>query len=292
MPLTPFAGFADAVPAELAGRAAVVVVVGLAVRVAGLVAVSGRWLYPGLTPQLRLGLVAVVAVATMPAAVVAAGQAAAGPAAPVLLVLGTELLVGGSLGLAVALLVSAVAAAGGMLATVAGVDWAATFTPGGGEGSGIARLCGWLGLAAFVAAGGQRLVIGGLLESCWRLPVGSLAAGLGRAAFPLPEMLVQLPAVGLSLAFALALPVLVALVATHVASAICLRTVSFTPGPGLLQTVATAVLLLGLLVGSRQWAERAGLLLLPPLEASFAAAAGPVARGGPDVVPIAEGARP
>ena len=72
MPLTPFAGFADAVPAELAGRAAVVVVVGLAVRVAGLVTVSGRWLYPGLTPQLRLGLVAVVAVATMPAAVVAA----------------------------------------------------------------------------------------------------------------------------------------------------------------------------------------------------------------------------
>ena len=259
-------------PPTLEEPATAIIVTGLALRVAGLLLVGGQRLAPGLTPQLQLGLLLVFAMAMSPAAVVAT-RSAGGPLPPLPFLLGSELLVGAGLGLAVALLLSAVAAAGGILATTAGLDWAAAFTPGGGDRPGVARLCGWLGFAAFVAAGGQRLVVGGLLESCWRLPVGRLAGALGRPDLPLADMLVQLPAVGLALAFSLALPVLVAVLTTHVTAAICLRTVSFTPGPGLLQGVAAGVLLGGLLLGSRQWSEQVGRLLVPPLEATFAAAA-------------------
>jgi flagellar biosynthesis protein FliR len=175
----------------------------------------------------------------------------------------------------VAILISAVVAAGAMLAATAGLDWAAAFTPGSEDRPGVARLCGWLGFTAFVIAGGQRMVVNGLLESCWRLPIGRLAGRFGDVEFPLAEMLIELPAVGLSLAVSLALPVLVAVLTTHVTAAICLRTVSFTAGIGLLQGVAAVVLLGGLLLGSRQWSEQAGQLLVPPLEATFAAVAAP-----------------
>jgi len=256
---------AAALPLDGPAEAGAVVAVGLACRVAGLLAVCGRWLTPGLTPQLRLGLLVVLAVAAAPTAVLAV-QHAGGDLPPLPLLLGSELLLGAGLGLAVAVIVSAVSTAGGVLASAAGLDWAAAFTPGGGDGPGVARLCGWLGLAAFVAAGGQRLVIGGLLESCWRLRVGGAATALGRGELPLADLLISLPAVALSLAMTLALPVLVAVVTTHLATAVCLRTVSWGPSPGLLQGIAGLVLLGGLLAGSRQWADQAGRLLLPPLQ--------------------------
>lgn len=251
-----------------------IVVAGLAVRVAGLLIVGGQRLYPGLTPQVRLGLLLVVAVATAPAAI-AASQPAVEPLPPLPLLFGSEFLVGAGLGIAVALLVSAVAAAGAMLAATAGLDWAAAFTPGSEDRPGVARLCGWLGFAGFVVAGGQRLVVNGLLESCWRLPIGRLVGSFDGGELPLAEMLIQLPSVGLALAVSLAFPVLVAVLTTHITAAICLRTVSFTPGIGLLQGVAAVVLLGGLLLGSRQWSEQAGQLLVPPLEATFAAVAVP-----------------
>jgi flagellar biosynthesis protein FliR len=260
-------------PASVEPTAALVVA-GLAVRVAGLLLVGGQRLYPGLTPQVRMGLLLVVAVAAAPAAI-AAGQSAVEPLPPLPLLFGSEFLVGAGLGIAVAILISAVAAAGAMLAATAGLDWAAAFTPGSEDRPGVARLCGWLGFTAFVIAGGQRMVVNGLLESCWRLPIGRLAGHFGNVEFPLAEMLIELPAVGLSLAVSLALPVLVAVLTTHVAAAICLRTVSFTAGIGLLQGVAAVVLLGGLLLGSRQWSEQAGQLLVPPLEATFAAVAAP-----------------
>jgi len=268
------APFAVALSPPLVEPAAAIVVAGLAVRVAGLMLVGGQRLYPGLTPQVGLGLLLVFAVATAPAAI-AANQSVQEPLPPLAFLFLSELLVGLGLGLAVAVVLSAVAAAGGMLAATAGLDWAAAFTPGSQDRPGVARLCGWLGLAAFVAAGGQRLVVNGLLESCWRLPIGRLAGSLGRAEFPLAELVIQLPAIGLSLAVSLALPVLVAVLTTHVIATICLRTVSFTPGIGLLQSLAAAVLLGGLLLGSRQWSEQAGQLLVPPLEATFAAVAVP-----------------
>ena len=260
-------------PASVEPTAALVVA-GLAVRVAGLLLVGGQRLYPGLTPQVRMGLLLVVAVAAAPAAI-AAGQSAVEPLPPLPLLFGSEFLVGAGLGIAVAILISAVVAAGAMLAATAGLDWAAAFTPGSEDRPGVARLCGWLGFTAFVIAGGQRMVVNGLLESCWRLPIGRLAGHFGDVEFPLAEMLIELPAVGLSLAVSLALPALVAVLTTHVTAAICLRTVSFTAGIGLLQGVAAVVLLGGLLLGSRQWSEQAGQLLVPPLEATFAAVAAP-----------------
>jgi flagellar biosynthesis protein FliR len=252
-----------------------VVIVGVLARAGGMLLAGGMRLFPGVTVGLRLGIVVVVSVAAVPAAVLATQRGAAVNSLDLIPTLIAELLVGCGLGLAVALLVSVAEMAGSMLASVAGLNWADAFTPGGSSGPGVARLCGWLGLAAFVAAGGQQAAVAGLLDSFWTLPVGQASAPGDAFGSPFLEWLIHLPAVCLGLAFAVALPVLVAVVTTHVAAAICLRSVAFTPGPGLLQGVAAVVLLGGLIAGSQQWSGGIGRVMMKPLEATFESIASP-----------------
>ena len=256
------------------------VVVGVLARIAGLLLTGGLRLFPGVPVQVQVGLLAVLGVAAVPAALLAATQAETAVAVPLMSVLATELLIGCGLGLAVALLVSVAEMAGSLLAAVAGLNWADAFTPGGSGGPGVARLCGWLGLAAFVMAGGQQMVVRGLLDSFWRLPVGT--AVTPTAVTTLLDRLVQLPSLCLGLAFAIAVPVLVAVITVHVTAAIYLRAVSLTPGPGLLQGVAAAVLLGGLIAGSHQWTAPVGRLIRAPLEATFEAV-GPASGASPDM---------
>ena len=64
-------------------------------------------------------------------------------------------------------------------------------------------------------------------------------------------------------------PILVAVITTHLTATICMRSVVVTPGPGVLQGVAAAVMLGGLIVGSQQWAGHAGDILRGPFEATF-----------------------
>lgn len=256
------------------------VVVGVLARIAGLLLTGGLRLFPGVPVQVQVGLLAVLGVAAAPAALLAATQAEIAVAVPLMPVLATELLIGCGLGLAVALLVSVAEMAGSLLAAVAGLNWADAFTPGGSGGPGVARLCGWLGLAAFVMAGGQQVAVRGLLDSFWRLPVGT--AVTPAAVTPLLDRLVHLPSLCLGLAFAIAVPVLVAVITVHVTAAIYLRAVSLTPGPGLLQGVAAAVLLGGLIAGSHQWTGPVGRLIRTPLEDTFEAV-GPASGASPDL---------
>ncbi len=256
------------------------VVVGVLTRIAGLLLTGGLRLFPGVPVQVQVGLLAVLGVAASPAALLATTQAETAVVVPIMPVLATELLIGCGLGLAVALLVSVAEMAGSLLAAVAGLNWADAFTPGGSGGPGVARLCGWLGLAAFVMAGGQQVAVRGLLNSFWRLPVGT--AVTPAAVTPLFDRLVHLPSLCLGLAFAIAVPVLVAVITVHVTAAIYLRAVSLTPGPGLLQGVAAAVLLGGLIAGSHQWTGPVGRLIRTPLEDTFEAV-GPVSGASPDL---------
>ena len=256
------------------------VVVGVLTRIAGLLLTGGLRLFPGVPVQVQVGLLAVLGVAASPAALLATTQAETAVVVPIMPVLATELLIGCGLGLAVALLVSVAEMAGSLLAAVAGLNWADAFAPGGSGGPGVARLCGWLGLAAFVMAGGQQVAVRGLLNSFWRLPVGT--AVTPAAVTPLFDRLVHLPSLCLGLAFAIAVPVLVAVITVHVTAAIYLRAVSLTPGPGLLQGVAAAVLLGGLIAGSHQWTGPVGRLIRTPLEDTFEAV-GPVSGASPDL---------
>jgi flagellar biosynthesis protein FliR len=183
----------------------------------------------------------------------------------------SEAVVGLGLGLVVAAIVAAAAWAGGLVGSVSGLSWADDFaTPSGDpEPTGVARLAWWLGLAGFFAAGGHLAVVAGLLESVRVMPVGSLFAA-GGAESPLVAVVAAAPAVALSLVMALAVPALAAVVTFHLALAICLRTVRFDPGQGLLQALAAIVVMFTFIAGAEAWLGGFGAVAHAQIERSFA----------------------
>jgi flagellar biosynthetic protein FliR len=221
------------------------------------VAVASLPAFPGVTARTRLALGLALAAVALPAAV-ASSPAAVGPWP---LVVAGEAVVGGIFGLAIALVVAAAGWAGTILGSVSGLSWADDFDPGGGEATaGIGRLAWWVGAAAFVAAGGQLVVIAGLLDSLHAVPVGMVLHGEGFLDTLLP-VAVTAPTLALRIALALALPALAAVVAFHLASTICLRVVPFAPGAGLMQGLAAVVLLTALWCGLDAWAGNGSLLI-------------------------------
>ncbi|MFM9057563.1 MAG: flagellar biosynthetic protein FliR [Planctomycetaceae bacterium] len=206
---------------------------------------------------------AVLAVAL---AVVALPHAAGAAGAATPLVVASEAVVGAGLGLVAAAVFAAAAWAGGVVGSVAGLSWADEFAPEGDpQSAGLARLAAWLGIAGFFAAGGHLAVVAGLLDSFRALPVG---APLGAVA----ARVIGAPDVALGLALALAGPALAAVVVFHVAAAVCVRTVRFAPGQGLLQAGAAAVALAIVVAGLPAWLDGFGAAARGRVERSFAAA--------------------
>ena len=235
---------------------------GVVVRMAAAVAAGGLPVFPRLDLRVRAAATLALAAVAAPAAVAAGDRLALGP-----LVAG-EALVGFGLGLAAALVFAAASWAGGILGTVAGLNWADEANPDAASGEGgAARLAAWLATAGFLAAGGHLVIIGGLVESVRRLPVGLVAAGDGRAG--LAELVATMPSTALALALALAAPALVAVVAFHVVAAVCVRAVRLAPGPGLLQAAASLVLLAAVLAGAGAWTQGFAAAVRPPLERTF-----------------------
>ena len=234
---------ADSLPAILTADPALVA--GVVARMAAAVAAGGLPVFPWLDMRVRAAATLALAAVALPAAV------PAGDSLPLVPLLVGEAVVGLGLGLAAALAFAAAAWAGGILGTVSGLNWAADFTPDvpAGEG-GAAQLATWLGIAGFLLAGGHLAIVAGLVDSVGRMPVGGLAAGGGAG---LAELVATLPTAALGLALALAAPALAAVLAFHVASAICLRAIRFAPGPGLLQAAASLVLLAAVSAGASGW---------------------------------------
>lgn len=198
-------------------------------------------------------------------------RAAALAAQPLPAVVIGEAVMGLGLGLVAAAIVAAAAWAGGLLGSVSGLSWADDFaTPAGDpEPTGVARLAWWLGLAGFFAAGGHVAVVSGLLESVRVMPVGSLFAA-GWAESPLVAVVAAAPALALSLVTALAVPAVAAVVTFHLALAICLRTVRFDPGQGMLQGLAAVVVMLAVVAGAEAWLGGFGAVAHAQIERSFA----------------------
>jgi len=246
---------ADPLPGILAADP--VIALGVIARMAAAVAVGGLPVFPRL--DLRLRAVAVVALA----AVALPAAASAAPRPPLLPLLAGEAVVGLGMGLAAAVVFAAAAWAGQMLGMIAGLSWAADFTPDATAGEGAAaRLATWMAVAGFLAAGGHLAIIAGLIDSVAELPVGGLAASGSIDA--LAEQAATVPGLALALAISLAAPAIAAVLTFHVAAAIGLRTVRFTPGAGLLQAAASLVILAAVYAGAGVWTE------------GFAAAAGPL----------------
>lgn len=226
-----------------------------------------------LTEQVPLRVRGVLAVAlailSLPTAATAGGATLAGQ--PLAFVLVGEAVVGLGLGLVVAAIVAAATWAGSLLGSVSGLSWAEDFTPAGGaEPAGLARLAWWLGVAGFFAAGGHLAVVAGLLESVRVVPVGGMF-GADAAASPVVDVVLAAPDLALSLVTALAAPAVAAVVAFHLAMAICLRTLRFDPGQGLMQAIAAVVVVLGLVAGAEAWLGGFGAVAHAQIEQALAA---------------------
>lgn len=246
----------------LSNAAGLAIAAGVGCRMAVAVAVATVPAFPGVTVRTRLALAMALAIVALPAAL-ATSSAVVGPWP--LLVAG-EAVVGGVIGSAIALVVAAAGWAGTLLGSVSGLSWADDFDPGSEESAaGIGRLAWWVGAAAFLAAGGQLVVVSGLLDSLVVVPVGTLLGGDALFETVMP-VAIAAPTVALRIALALALPSLAAVVAFHLASTICLRVVPFSPGAGLLQGLAAATLLVAFWHGLDAWAGNGSILMLEAMD--------------------------
>ncbi len=246
----------------------IVVAVGVCGRIAAAVGTGTLPILPEGSFRIRLALAVALAVVAVPMAMTVQASGAVRPIGPLLPVLVGELLVGFAMGIAVAAVLAAAGWAGGILGSVSGLSWADDFDPAAaGDSAGIARLARWVGLAAFFTAGGHLAVVGGVIDSVRDLPVGTVLGG------PAEEWLTRLavatPANAFSLAVTLALPALVSVAAFHVAGSICLRTVPSSPGPGLLQGLASVVLLACLWLGADAWAGGGATMMMRSIERCF-----------------------
>jgi flagellar biosynthetic protein FliR len=246
----------------------IVVAAGVCGRIAAAVGTGTLPILPGGSTRIRMTLVVALAVVAVPMALAAQGAGATRPIGPLLPVLAGELLVGFLMGTAAAGVLAATAWAGGILGSVSGLSWADDFDPAAaGDSAGITRLAWWVGLAAFFTAGGHLAVVGGVIDSVRHVPVGTVLGGASQEW--LTTLAITVPAMAFSLAAALAMPALVSIVAFHLASSICLRAVPFAPGPGLLQGLASLILLASLWLGADAWAGGSAALMLRSIDACF-----------------------
>jgi hypothetical protein len=162
------------------------------------------------------------------------------------------------------------AGARGAPGRVSGLSWSDDFAAAGDpQSAGVARLAWWIGLAAFVAAGGQLTVVGGLVDSVRHLPVGTVGS-MQSAGGSILDLAIAMPAMAISLAVTLAIPALAAVLAFHLAAVFCLRTVALPPGAGFLQGMAAVVLLAAVWLGLRTWTDGGVAMTLGSIADCFA----------------------
>lgn len=244
------------------------VVVAVFVRMAAAVAVGVLPITTGVGARVQAALVVALSIAALPAA--AATAQAAAFSRVVVLVLAGEAVVGLVLGLASAAVLAAAAWAGSLLGSVSGLSWADEFTPDAEpSAAGVSRLAWWLGLGGFLAAGGHVEVIAGLIDSVRSLPVGAAFGDGGRVAPGLEQVALTMPTLAMSLALSLAVPALTAVLACHLAAAICVRAVGFDPGQGVLQGAASIVLLAAVCLGAEAWIGGFATAVDAPLDRIF-----------------------
>lgn len=147
-------------------------------RVSGLVMTAPMFATPDVPAQVRALLAFALALLITPS------QTAVAVAIPAsvlgyLVVVGSELLIGLVLGLGVMILLSGVQVAGQLVGRTSGLSLADVFDPAAGES--IPQLASLLLLvttAVFVALGGHRILMAGLLDSFARIPPGGGLLGL------------------------------------------------------------------------------------------------------------------
>ncbi len=219
--------------------AAVAVCLAVVARCGGFVAASTFPVYPGVDARVRLTMAIAVSAVAMPGVL----ASTVSPQAITPMGIVAEAMLGLAMGTAVACVTAAAAWALGMAAAACGLAEGDDADPLSVEGVGIARLAWWISAGGFVAAGGARGVLGGLLDSFVAMPLGGRGDGVMSQ---LLAVATALPAAGFTIAVSLAVPLLAAIVAYHAVVAIATRAAGFEPGIGLVQASA-AILLVAIL---------------------------------------------
>lgn len=239
----------------------------LVARVAATVEMAAPALVPSIGLRTRAGLTTLVSLAALPAALAGPGAATAPPGGwgTLGILVALEVVIGMAGGLAVAALAGSLAWAGEILGVASGLAW--SDGDGDDDAAGAPRLARWVALAAFVAAGGIGGTVAAVIDGTRRVPPGGAGAADPAA---LLSLAVDASSTALSLAVALALPVLAALLALHLAAAILLRVGECDAGPGLLPAATALVVLAALAHGAGDWTAAAGERLRPVVESAAA----------------------
>lgn len=217
-------------------------------RVVGFVAIGTLPLGPGVPLVVRVALAWAMSLAAV--AWVVPASLNAPPATPLLLAIPCEVALGSMLALSVACVTAAAAWAGSVLGSISGLSWADDYSQGPTEAATpLARLVWWAAAGAFVACGGARVVLAGLLDSYTTLPLG------GWLEASLSGMLLTALAMACRLMVALAVPALIAVLAWHISAAIACRVIPLAPSAGLLQGSAAIVLLAAIWAGGQTWTD-------------------------------------
>jgi flagellar biosynthesis protein FliR len=236
---------------------------GAAVRIGAATLALARGTLPDLPLRATIGIATALSIAALPtlAAVPTVARLSAGAAAgdwlQLPLVLGGEAVCGWALGMVAAVAIGIGGWSGSLLAGATSLGWDDDLPAGDPQSAGIARLGWWMGAAAFLATGGAGWLVAALLGSLTRFPVGAVAGGTAAPwSAVATDLAIRLPGAVLELAAGLALPALVAVIAFHLTMAICLRSIRFVPGPGLIPGLVAALVLASLMLTAPAWGSR------------------------------------
>ncbi|MGQ9575389.1 MAG: flagellar biosynthetic protein FliR [Thermoguttaceae bacterium] len=223
-------------------------------RLSGLVMIAPIYGTSGVPAQVRALVAVALAWLILPSQW---GQSVPQPATLVhfLLLVGSELVVGLSLGLALVVLLSGIELAGQLIGQTGGLMAAEVFDPTqASEVPLLSRLLSLVLLAIFVAIGGHRIVMGGLLDTLQTIPPGSAAAPSS-----LLDTLVMLVSQSFALGIRAAAPALTALLLANLLLGLIGRTLPqlniLVVGFGLNTLLALGALLVSLGAAVRVFEE-------------------------------------
>jgi flagellar biosynthetic protein FliR len=219
-------------------------------RIGGMFATAPMFGAKVIPARVRAFVALALAIAIAPAQ--ATAEAAASQPAEYLLAAGAEVLVGVALGVGLRSLFIAMQLAGGVVSLASGLNLADVYNPESGDQ--VPLLAGFfelVGVTSFVAIGGHRLLVSGLLDTFAAMPAGRVAFDRSMV-----ELFSVLAGQSLSLALAIAAPALAALLLAALVVGMIARTLPqlnlLVVGFGLNTAVTFGVLIV--MLGALAWA--------------------------------------
>jgi flagellar biosynthetic protein FliR len=188
-------------------------------RLAGIMVMAPLFGASAIPVRVRIALVIVIAMAAWPVLPMQALPQLSLPA--IAIAVASEMLIGLTLGLGLTIIFSGLQLVGTMIGQQMGVSLADVFNPAFNDNADLLGvLFYWMGLMIFLAIGGHRMLMSGVLGSFNAVPLGGFSAGS-----EVLSMLTALMSASFAMAFKMALPAVLALFLTAIALGLINKTV-------------------------------------------------------------------